>query len=87
MSTPEFKCTEGHAIQPKDWEEVEKLRAHIADLEEQDRQWDKTSLVAVVTERDALRAVLKEYVDSYQADTISHAVLEDRARALLTKAT
>lgn len=27
MSIPEYHCTEGHAIQPKDWEQVEALRA------------------------------------------------------------
>lgn len=34
MSIPEYHCTEGHTIQPKDWEQVEALRQMLRNARE-----------------------------------------------------
>jgi len=34
MSIPQYHCTEGHAIQPKDWEAVEQLRQMLRNARE-----------------------------------------------------
>jgi hypothetical protein len=46
--------------QDKD-ETIRKLRSRVAQLEEEDRQWQKLSLVKIVEENDTLRSQLTEW--------------------------
>jgi len=43
MSIPEYHCTEGHAIQPSDWEAVELLRSALRDALS-DLEWIERSV-------------------------------------------
>jgi DNA mismatch repair ATPase MutS len=40
-------------------EEMDEKNERIAELEEADRQWDKTSLVQIITQRDDAHAAMK----------------------------
>ena len=46
-------------------DEIERLAARVADLEEQDRQWEKTSLLDIVEKLDRLRVALEKIAAPY----------------------
>lgn len=54
--------------------EIERLRKRVEELEEADRQWDKTGLVEIIKERDQFKkriAELERQVAEWQARAVS----------------
>jgi hypothetical protein len=52
-----------------DNEEIRQLRARVAQLEEEDRQWEKLSLVEISEENDRLRSIVRELVGALEDNT------------------
>lgn len=55
-------------------DEIERLRKRVEELEEADRQWDKTGLVEIIKERDQFKkriAELERQVAEWQARAVS----------------